>query len=76
MSEEERKDEGKEAKISKLAITSLVLMIPAAVALFISVTVRGSFSRPSTSGFVIVKDMPIFFVILYLAITLTGLAIA
>jgi hypothetical protein len=76
MSEEERKEEGKKAKVSKLAVISLVLMMPAAVASYISVTAWGSFSRPDTSGFVLVTDMPIFLVILYLVIILTALAIA
>ena len=76
MSEEERKTEGKRAKVSKLAVISLVLMMPAAIASIISATAQGSFRRSSTSVFFLVKDMPIFFVILYLTITLTGLAIA
>jgi len=76
MSEKEKQKERKKPKISKLAVISLVLMMPAAIASYISVTAQGSFSRPDTSGFVLVKDMPIFLVILYLAVTLTGLAIA
>lgn len=75
MSEEERKERHK-PRISKLAVISLVLMIPAAIASYISVTAVGTFSRDDTSGFVLVTDMPIFLVILYLAVTLTGLAIA
>ncbi len=76
MSEEEKKEENQKPRTSKLAVISLVLMIPAAIATYISVTAWGSFSRPDTSGFVLVTDMPIFLVILYLAVILTGLTIA
>lgn len=65
MSEEERKEEGKKANISKLAVTSLVLMMPAAIASIIGT------SRPLR-----VNDMPIFFGYLYFTIILAGLIIA
>lgn len=65
MSEEERKMEGKKAKISKLAVTSLVLMMPAAIASIIF-----------TSHSLHVADVPRFFYYLYFTITRTGFIMA
>ena len=65
MSEEEIKEKGKKAKISKLAVISLVLMIPAAIASIIS-----------TYGFSHDYDVPIFFGYLYFTIILAGYIIA
>jgi len=65
MSEEERIAEEKKAKISKLAVTSLVLMMPAAIASIIF-----------TSRSFHVGDVPIFFGYMYFTIILAGYIIA
>lgn len=65
MSEEETKTKEKNAKISKLAVTSLVLMMPAAIASIIF-----------TSRSFHIADVPIFFGYLYFTIILAGYIIA